>query len=118
MTAGHKWARLSGISCTTGPVCGAVGYDANSGSVVARSADHFEGWGDVVIFAACTAARIGEVSGIRCADIDRDAWTWTVRWQTTPADLTGQTAVGGRSWGSLSTSLTGARSGHVLPLGP
>jgi len=46
-------------------------------ALVARPADHFEGWGDVVIFAACTAARIGEVSGIRCADIDRDAWTWT-----------------------------------------
>jgi integrase len=53
-------------------------------ALVARSADHFEGWGDVVIFAACTAARIGEVSGVRCADIDRDAWTWTVRRQTTP----------------------------------
>jgi hypothetical protein len=34
LTAGDKWARLSGISCTTGPVCGAVGYDANSGSVI------------------------------------------------------------------------------------
>ena len=54
-------------------------------ALVARSADHFEGWGDVVIFAACTAARIGEVSGIRCADIDRDGWTWTVRRQTTPS---------------------------------
>jgi hypothetical protein len=54
-------------------------------ALVARSADHFEGWGDVVIFAACTAARIGEVSGIRCADIERDAWTWTVRRQTTPS---------------------------------
>ena len=54
-------------------------------ALVARSADHFEGWGDVVVFAACTAARIGEVSGIRCADIDRDAWTWTVRRQTTPS---------------------------------
>jgi integrase len=53
-------------------------------ALVARSADHFDGWGDVVIFAACTAARIGEVSGARCADIDRDAWTWTVRRQTTP----------------------------------
>jgi len=44
-------------------------------ALVARSADHFEGWGDVVIFAACTAARIGEVSGVRCADIDRNKWT-------------------------------------------
>jgi integrase len=58
---------------------------ALSAALVARSADHFEGWGNVVIFAACTAARIGEVSGIRCADIDRDAWTWTVRRQTTPS---------------------------------
>ena len=52
-------------------------------ALVARSADHFEGWGDVVIFAACTAARIGEVSGARCADIDCDAWTWTVRGEGT-----------------------------------
>jgi hypothetical protein len=54
-------------------------------ALVARSADHFEGGGDVVIFAACTAARIGEVSGIRCADIDCDNWTWTIRRQTTPS---------------------------------
>lgn len=54
-------------------------------ALVSRSADHFEGWGDVVVFAACTAARIGEVSGIRCADIDRNTWTWTVRRQTTPS---------------------------------
>jgi integrase len=53
-------------------------------ALVARSADHFPGWGQVVIFAACTAARIGEVSGIRRADIDRRTWTWTVRRQTTP----------------------------------
>jgi hypothetical protein len=32
---------------------------------VDRSADKFTGWGEVVIFAACTAARIGEVSGVR-----------------------------------------------------
>jgi integrase len=54
-------------------------------ALVARSADHFPGWGGVVIFAACTAARIGEVSGIRRADIDRRNWTWTVRRQTTPS---------------------------------
>jgi integrase len=54
-------------------------------ALVARSAGHFAGWGEVVIFAACTAARIGEVSGIRRADIDRRTWTWTVRRQTTPA---------------------------------
>jgi integrase len=54
-------------------------------ALVARSADRFGGWSDVVIFAACTAARIGKVSGIQCADIDTGAWTWTVRRQTTPS---------------------------------
>jgi integrase len=53
--------------------------------LVEGSADKFTGWGEAVIFAACTAARIGEVSGVRCADIDRGAWTWTVRRQTTPS---------------------------------
>ena len=52
-------------------------------ALVARSADHFPGWAEVVIFAACTAARIGEVSGIRRAHIDRRTWTSTVRRQTT-----------------------------------
>ncbi len=37
-----------------------------------------------MIFAACTAARIGEVSGVRNGDIDKDRWIWTVRRQTTP----------------------------------
>ena len=45
----------------------------------------FAGWGDVVIFAGCTAARIGEVAGVRAGDIDRESWTWTVRRQTTPS---------------------------------
>ncbi|MFF2026302.1 hypothetical protein ACFVW2_31475 [Streptomyces sp. NPDC058171] len=37
-----------------------------------------------MVFAA-TAARIGEVSGVRVADIDTVNWIWTVRRQTTPA---------------------------------
>ncbi len=53
-------------------------------AVVARSAGRYAGWGDVVVFAACTAARIGEVSGVRAEDIDRRSWMWTVRRQTTP----------------------------------
>ena len=53
-------------------------------ALVERSADNYAGWGEVVIFAACTAARIGEVSGVRKADIDRSRWIWTVRRQTTP----------------------------------
>jgi integrase len=53
-------------------------------ALVDRSANHFTGWADVVVFAACTAARIGEVSGVRAEDIDRETWMWTVRRQTTP----------------------------------
>jgi integrase len=54
-------------------------------AVVERSAGKYAGWGEIVVFAACTAARIGEVSGVRAGDIDRETWTWTVRRQTTPA---------------------------------
>lgn len=54
-------------------------------ALVQRSADRYRGWGDVVIFAACTASRIGEVSGCRVGDIDTDTWTWRVRRQTTPS---------------------------------
>ncbi|MDO0910032.1 hypothetical protein QQM39_03900 [Streptomyces sp. DT2A-34] len=52
---------------------------------MAASHDQYRGWGDVVIFAACTAARIGQVSGCRVGDIDTAQWIWTVRRQTTPA---------------------------------
>ncbi|TDB81478.1 site-specific integrase [Micromonospora sp. KC721] len=58
---------------------------ALAGALVERSANGFTGWADVVIFAACTAARIGEVSGVRAEDIDRETWMWTVRRQTTPS---------------------------------
>lgn len=53
-------------------------------ALVERSAGRYAGWGDVVIFAACTAARIGEVSGVRVEDVDLNSWLWTVRRQTTP----------------------------------
>ncbi|MFE7449852.1 tyrosine-type recombinase/integrase [Streptomyces griseus] len=52
---------------------------------MAASHDQYRGWGDVVIFAACTAARIGEISGCCVGDIDTAQWIWTVRRQTTPA---------------------------------
>ena len=52
-------------------------------ALVDRSADRFAGWGDIVVFAAATAARIGEVSGCRVGDIDSNRWLWTVRRQTT-----------------------------------
>ncbi|MET9147839.1 tyrosine-type recombinase/integrase [Streptomyces sp. NPDC004042] len=54
-------------------------------ALVAASHDQYRGWGDVVVFAACTAARIGEVSGCRVGDIDTTQWIRTVRRQTTPA---------------------------------
>ncbi|MGW8538714.1 site-specific integrase [Rhodococcus qingshengii] len=56
----------------------------SSNALVARSADEYQSWGDVATFAACTASRIGEISGCRVGDIDTATWTWTVRRQTTP----------------------------------
>lgn len=63
-----------------------------SNALVAASADKrykdrrtYDGWGDVVEFMACTATRIGEVSGVRAADIDLESWIWTLVRQTTPS---------------------------------
>ncbi|MDF9817235.1 site-specific integrase [Streptomyces sp. SPB162] len=58
--------------------------DKLSTALVLRSSDGFAGWGDVVKYAACTAARIGEVSGVRVQDVNRDEWTWQACRQTTP----------------------------------
>ncbi|MFD6180941.1 hypothetical protein [Streptomyces goshikiensis] len=62
-------------------------------ALVARSYGQYQGWGDVVTFAASTAARIGEVSEVRVKDIDTDTdnWIWTVRRQTTPAKAVSST---------------------------
>ena len=54
-------------------------------ALVARSVGRYQGWGDAVIFEACTAARIGEVSGCLVRDINTEEWIWTVRRQTTPS---------------------------------
>jgi integrase len=54
-------------------------------ALVARSANQFPGWGNIIKFKASTAARIGEVSGVRVCDVDREKWLWTVRRQTTTA---------------------------------
>ncbi|MFI6959899.1 tyrosine-type recombinase/integrase [Nocardia sp. NPDC050408] len=53
-------------------------------ALVAASSGNYQGWGDVVVFAACTATRIGEVSGCRVRDIDTDQWIWRLRRQTSP----------------------------------
>jgi len=75
-----------------------------SDALVAASANRFTGWGELVIFAACTAARIGEVAGVRAGDIDRDTWTWTVRRQTTPSP------------GGLADKGTKGKRARVVPL--
>lgn len=68
-------------------------------ALVERSSNNYAGWGDVVLFAACTAARIGEVSGCRLGDINRTEWTWIVRRQTTtgPGGLVDKATKGRRA---------------------
>lgn len=68
-------------------------------TLVKASADQYSVWGDVVIFAACTASRIGEVSGCRVQDIDTDQWIWVLRRQTSPGPggLQGKGTKGKRS---------------------
>ncbi|MEU6172404.1 hypothetical protein ABZ832_10770 [Streptantibioticus parmotrematis] len=56
-----------------------------AGALVAASYDRYAGWGDVVVFMACTATRIGATSSVRVHDIDPVNWIWTVRRQTTPS---------------------------------
>jgi integrase len=75
-----------------------------AGALVARSHGHYQGWGDVVIFAACTAARIGEVSGVRVGDIDPVNWIWTIRRQSTPSP------------GGLADKRTKGKSARRVPL--
>lgn len=57
--------------------------DSLAAALVARSSGGYQGWGDVVRYAACTATRIGEVSGVRAGDIDRETWMWNLCRQTT-----------------------------------
>ncbi|MFI9331200.1 tyrosine-type recombinase/integrase [Kitasatospora sp. NPDC052868] len=54
-------------------------------ALVEASYNRYRGWGDVVVHSACTATRIGEVSGVRARDVDTDKWLLTCRRQTTPA---------------------------------
>ena len=75
-------------------------------ALVEHSADHYQGWGDVVVFAACTASRIGEVSGVRAKDINRADWTWTVRRQTTTGS------------GGLVDKGTKSKRARIVPLIP
>jgi len=57
--------------------------DDLANALIARSHGRYSGWGNVVRFAACTAARIGEVSGARVKDINVVDWTWEISRQTT-----------------------------------
>ncbi len=72
--------------------------------LVARSSGNFAGWGEIVTFAAVTAARIGGVSGVRVGDLDIDTWLWTVRRQTTPSP------------GGLADKGTKGKRARVVPL--
>jgi integrase len=84
--------------------------------LVANSADHYRGWGDAVIFEACTAARIGEVSGCLVRDIDTNDWIWTVCRQTTPSPgelKVGETTASG---GGLVDKNTKGRRARQVPL--
>ncbi|RDH76595.1 site-specific integrase [Mycolicibacterium moriokaense] len=85
-------------------------------ALVAKSADHYQGWGDAVIFEASTAARIGEVSGCLVRDINTTEWIWTVCRQTTPSpgELEhGETAASG---GGLVDKNTKGRRAREVPL--
>jgi integrase len=85
-------------------------------ALVERSAGRYEGWGDAVIFEACTAARIGEVSGCLVRDINTEEWIWTVCRQTTPSpgELEhGQTAA---SAGGLVDKNTKGKRAREVPL--
>ncbi|MGW1409908.1 hypothetical protein [Streptomyces sp. NPDC002403] len=66
---------------------------------MAASHDQYRDCGDVVTFAACTAARTGEISGCRVGDIDTTQRIWTVGRQTAPAPggLTGKGTKGKRA---------------------
>ncbi|UKY53189.1 tyrosine-type recombinase/integrase [Streptomyces inhibens] len=52
-------------------------------TLVQRSSDGHEGWGEIVRFAAWTGTRFSEVSGLQAQDIDISTWTWQVRRFTT-----------------------------------
>jgi integrase len=77
-----------------------------SDALVANSFGNHRVWGDVVTFAACTAARIGEVSGCRVKDVNINNWVWTVRRQTTPSP------------GGLIDKGTKGKRARVVPLIP
>ncbi|GGN48659.1 integrase [Streptomyces kronopolitis] len=71
--------------------------DRLAASLVERSADGYQGWGDAVRFAAWTGTRFSEVSGLRAQDIDVSTWTWHVRrFTVSEPDGPGERACRGR----------------------
>lgn len=48
-------------------------------ALVQRSPDGYQGWGDIVRFAAWTGTRFSEVSALQAQDIDMSTWTWQVQ---------------------------------------
>lgn len=71
--------------------------DRLAASLVQRSSDGYQGWGDAVRFAAWTGTRFSEVSGLRAQDIDVSTWTWHVqRFTVSEPDGLGDRACRGR----------------------
>ena len=54
-------------------------------ALVARSADHFDGWGDVITFAACTAAGLAKYLVFGVPTLTAIRGLGTIRRQTTPS---------------------------------
>ncbi|MCK7621746.1 integrase [Streptomyces sp. RS10V-4] len=85
---------------------GPAALDRLAAGLVRRSADGYEGWGDIVRFAAWTAARFSEVSALRAQDIDPVSWTWQVCRHTVSVP------------GGLSDCACRGRSRRAVPLRP
>lgn len=92
--------------------------EALAAALVEKSNPPYQGWGDAVIFEACTAARIGEVSGCRVRDINTRDWIWTVRRQTTPSPGELSEGTDRRTGGGLVDKGTKGRRVRVVPLIP
>jgi hypothetical protein len=104
LTAGDKWACLSGISCTTGPACGAVGYYANSGRTCPYTSKNLQaGPGSVSRCQPEAIATLGAFPYERAVG-DQD-----------PFAVIGQLALDA---GCGVSGLVGKAVSHLLPAGP
>lgn len=80
----YQWAEKERDEPRSLSLPGPDALDRLADTLVRRSADGYQGWGDLVRFATWTGSRISEVSSLRVQDINLDAWTWQVRRTTVP----------------------------------